>query len=1238
MRNLLKHISKKSLALLVAVALVLTSVATIVVASADSTPRYTVTAKDPVVPMTAGYSVNLEDFDIDGEDSTALTLDGSVDAADIEIVDGVIKAYARGVYKATAGDMTVYIVVKAPNETEYVLYENDYRDYTADEVSDWTTVFTKYTGTVIGRLQATDNRESTNLISAETYPMDDNPLFKIHSSTFADEASKINYYKKHAMTNGFLPWNANTLYYYDNEAFDAAQAAYDAWVDYDAAYAAWQEAGSVEGQEPTAPEGDRVSAAPVMTNYISLRCNPATGVEVAKKAHDDGASLYAYTILDNDVLSAFQNYKVTTNMRVRTGYYGSVGVMGRVTNDGNTFNPKDGDSAVGLTVSFRDSYGRKGVLSHNNGTDALIKVNSSQQYGSPLSIPTRAQELFNTNAQGKNDTVTYTLQTYEYDFNGSNLTLSSPNVTESAPGANDNKVTIAAPEQAGSIGFFTLSYYRDINNNGAYYLTPVPCVLDIKVTLNDSVNPALLPTEKMADVSAADKVFGTEDYADNANYAFTVTYGYNVASLDFADVTQPASRHITLPFSFVDGSSIRVYSEISGLTQNGKPGAQMALDIAQVTLNDAAHNMSDSCFANTKFLEKIKMPDGLKRAATYTFSGSGVREITLPDNFETATNGMFYNCYSLADIDLGKSIKNIAGNMFFRCYSLKSIEIPASVDTIDNKNAFTDCTNLHDVYIYNPEMTIPSGTFANTVTLYGKTGSTAQTYATNNGNNFVAIDAVVDAEVEAYNTRQSQIISIDAPVGATVDLDTIPVIGSQWSCYGYQGNQILLSGANVNWADASNDNFDIADGVLTTKALTDSTLTFTGENTDDAARIKGFGGATAAQYTITVSLNIVDEANTNLTEAQYTLIPPEPSISVEADEENAFTYIATVNPQNKTLIPNSVKAIDNGKEIKVLSAYGTSGKAFAFQAVTPNAIVSAEYTTENIEDDIFYLGATIRLSTNAKGAAIQFSNRLPAITYDNGTISHGTIKLGAEGAEEAAVVSIGTLVIPSVLLGDAELKIPADADASASAIVLGEGRGQEAMNIVHQSVTAATEDFSDVKASLVGLDQLGLTEEQYKALKISAVTYIQYQKADGSIGYSYGEVAEKSYDDIYNAMYPVYATGAEYLNIYLHPSADGDYVYNDSENIVMTYSVPTNYRSYWNVQIKDGEGYEAGFDYRFASGTVDSSNYVEVVIPADKTQVTNYRTYFSIRNKDEKGEWHTFVNAIPGPTFNVVAD
>lgn len=111
--------------------------------------------------------------------------------------------------------------------------------------------------------------------------------------------------------------------------------------------------------------------------------------------------------------------------------------------------------------------------------------------------------------------------------------------------------------------------------------------------------------------------------------------------------------------------------------------------------------IEDSAFEDCKQLEKIDIPDSVTKISYWAFCG----------------------CENLKEVNIGSGLKSIEQGAFCDCDALKSIHIPENVE------------NLYDIHA------IRSGLSSNKIsdfTIYGKTGSAAETYATENNITFVA--------------------------------------------------------------------------------------------------------------------------------------------------------------------------------------------------------------------------------------------------------------------------------------------------------------------------------------------------------------------------------------------------------------------------------------------------------------------------------------------------------------------
>ena len=208
---------------------------------------------------------------------------------------------------------------------------------------------------------------------------------------------------------------------------------------------------------------------------------------------------------------------------------------------------------------------------------------------------------------------------------------------------------------------------------------------------------------------------------------------------------------------------------------NEAPWHSFAGQITQIVLPEGITVLGDRLFNDCGVLS-IEIPASVKKINQFAFrqcmrltevtfaKGSQLNEVgymafnvcsklqsvVFPNETSTTlASFVFNNCTALRSVTLGNKTTSIAAACFKNCYALTSVEIPALVATCGGTSngvltsAFDGCSALTEVTFYNPTTNI-IGTFptSKTITLYGFSGSTADTVANASADDNVSFKAI----------------------------------------------------------------------------------------------------------------------------------------------------------------------------------------------------------------------------------------------------------------------------------------------------------------------------------------------------------------------------------------------------------------------------------------------------------------------------------------------------------------
>lgn len=154
--------------------------------------------------------------------------------------------------------------------------------------------------------------------------------------------------------------------------------------------------------------------------------------------------------------------------------------------------------------------------------------------------------------------------------------------------------------------------------------------------------------------------------------------------------------------------------------------------------------IADSAFTNNKDIESVSFANAKAIDAIGEFSFAGctsLKSANIPSTLDKIGYAAFMGCTSLTSVNISSNISEIKGQTFQNCTSLTEFTVPNSVGTISDFS-FAGCSSLEKVVIPKTVKNISAKAFLNcdNLTIYGYSNSYAETYAEENGINFVALD------------------------------------------------------------------------------------------------------------------------------------------------------------------------------------------------------------------------------------------------------------------------------------------------------------------------------------------------------------------------------------------------------------------------------------------------------------------------------------------------------------------
>lgn len=182
--------------------------------------------------------------------------------------------------------------------------------------------------------------------------------------------------------------------------------------------------------------------------------------------------------------------------------------------------------------------------------------------------------------------------------------------------------------------------------------------------------------------------------------------------------------------------------------------------IQSLSLPSTLTSIGSSAFSNNQ-LTSLVIPEGITSIKDYAFSSNPIQSLSLPSNLKSIGSSAFSRS-QLTSLVIPDGVESI-GDFAFTTNKLQIIFFPSSVTTI-GYSAFSS-NKLNAVVIPASVTTIDTSAFAynqsksTDLTIYGVSGSAAETYADNNGHTFLEMAPlkILTVNIQGQGTVQAAV-------------------------------------------------------------------------------------------------------------------------------------------------------------------------------------------------------------------------------------------------------------------------------------------------------------------------------------------------------------------------------------------------------------------------------------------------------------------------------------------------
>ncbi len=320
--------------------------------------------------------------------------------------------------------------------------------------------------------------------------------------------------------------------------------------------------------------------------------------------------------------------------------------------------------------------------------------------------------------------------------------------------ADDNDVEFQPPAEVGDVteGDFQYKLYSDLTATVTSY-TGSDIAVSVPSEINGYTVTALAELWVGSDCSAKDlyipatvtNIGETETsnlgsmynckalqniYVDEGNTAY--------CSVDGVLFTKDMQRIAVYP----SGNPRKSYTIPQGVEIIGEAAFWFSENLTNLELPETIVKIEPDGVRGCKGLTQIKLPESLRILEGNAFMAcEKLKSIEIPEGITVIPFGCFWSCYALESVHLPSTVTEIGHYAFAACYPLTEIIFPEGLLKMGGM-CFALCSKLTSVTLPKSLESVKSSVFQDSgvKTIYGYTGSLAETIANVKGFEFIPLD------------------------------------------------------------------------------------------------------------------------------------------------------------------------------------------------------------------------------------------------------------------------------------------------------------------------------------------------------------------------------------------------------------------------------------------------------------------------------------------------------------------